>query len=1066
MAFDATRGRTVMYGGFRGDGDDATTSDTWEWNGSSWTQVAYGPAERAFAVMTAFPPGRVLLFGGFAEGNGFDIVYNDTWTFDGTSWQKLASGTFADPGGHETLAAVYDALRSRVVLFGGNTVDDNAAQKTYVLSATDPLALGWQEIDDQRPPARLGHAMAYAASTDEIVLFGGETLDLTVTWGDTWLFRGHVPEAIIEPGSPPVLNSAPCVANQLHVEPRTEPGPYTYRWRRRLGKVGEFVPLSDGFRLSGTETDTLHIDPTRPEDFAYYDVLVTNSCGTGHAAPVELRAVDGHFVAGSPLLEFRHTHAMAYDKSRHRMVLYGGRRFVANGPIAHAIETSNQTWEREGAGPWQFVTSTGPGRRAAPSIAYDEERHVTVLFGGFLCQESDFCLPGNPNGILYYPDTWEWDGTTWTQVLASGGPQPRAQAAMTWDPVRKRVVLVGGFNAGGFPIGDIWEWNGSAWTQRTTTGDPTIGPAGSALGLPGARNSQGLAFDTRRNVLVMHGGVLFLDANHRGGETWELAGDQWTLKAVDTVTNHGLYLPDHKAMAFDADRGSTLLFALPDGGAMAGSFGQLWEWRGAEWQAKVSPGVKWRGNAAMAYDADRKRVVMTGGVGPDDELIDTQEWEFFPSDPTCGVTACGDGVVDPGEACEPTADVAIEDCCTSQCTLRQAGSQCGSAGCNGTCTADGVCHCATSDCGDGVVGPNEQCDDGNTTDGDCCAANCTFELLNSCGPPTAHCVCAAGACLQDLTMGACIFVSATIGPAGGSLELPGSVSMTVPPGAVTQPTDFSIVRRTGSNFGVGTDATRVVSVDLQPEGVTFAVPVIVTMSWPDSAPDNGIVDGTTIDENTLRVYRNGVPLTGLCGEPLNQVPSFCGDACCEPGTGKNRWVLERTQFSEYVLDATPVACVALAKPKLSLGKILAPGGDDTIALQGELVAAGVTFDPLVRGLAFVLKDAGGTLLDVAVPPGAFTKSTKTGWKVNKKHTSWTFQRPADGTLGGIVKASVSRKGDLVKVKLAGKGGTYAATPPLAATVTFDGGVLCASSAFDVGKQACAVKNKGKAIKCK
>jgi cysteine-rich repeat protein len=37
-------------------------------------------------------------------------------------------------------------------------------------------------------------------------------------------------------------------------------------------------------------------------------------------------------------------------------------------------------------------------------------------------------------------------------------------------------------------------------------------------------------------------------------------------------------------------------------------------------------------------------------------------------------------------------------------------------------------------CGDGIVDPGEECDDGNGKNGDCCSATCGFELAESpCG---------------------------------------------------------------------------------------------------------------------------------------------------------------------------------------------------------------------------------------------------------------------------------------------------------------------------------------------
>ena len=45
--------------------------------------------------------------------------------------------------------------------------------------------------------------------------------------------------------------------------------------------------------------------------------------------------------------------------------------------------------------------------------------------------------------------------------------------------------------------------------------------------------------------------------------------------------------------------------------------------------------------------------------------------------------------------------------------------------------AAGPALAADSLCGDGVLNPGEQCDDGNTNDGDCCSATCEFEPAGS-----------------------------------------------------------------------------------------------------------------------------------------------------------------------------------------------------------------------------------------------------------------------------------------------------------------------------------------------
>jgi len=50
-------------------------------------------------------------------------------------------------------------------------------------------------------------------------------------------------------------------------------------------------------------------------------------------------------------------------------------------------------------------------------------------------------------------------------------------------------------------------------------------------------------------------------------------------------------------------------------------------------------------------------------------------------------------------------------------------------------------------CGDHAVSPNEECDDGNNTDGDCCSADCKWEPQGSpCGESTDVCYLESGAC--------------------------------------------------------------------------------------------------------------------------------------------------------------------------------------------------------------------------------------------------------------------------------------------------------------------------------
>ncbi len=97
---------------------------------------------------------------------------------------------------------------------------------------------------------------------------------------------------------------------------------------------------------------------------------------------------------------------------------------------------------------------------------------------------------------------------------------------------------------------------------------------------------------------------------------------------------------------------------------------------------------------------------------------------------------CGNGKVDSGEDCDPGTPGVSTPTCDADCTAVQcgdgfvntaAGEQCDQRGDTPTCDAD----CKTPKCGDGYVNPAlEQCDDGNTTNGDGCSSKC---MLERCG---------------------------------------------------------------------------------------------------------------------------------------------------------------------------------------------------------------------------------------------------------------------------------------------------------------------------------------------
>src|SRR5262249_10263591 len=140
-----------------------------------------------------------------------------------------------------------------------------------------------------------------------------------------------------------------------------------------------------------------------------------------------------------------------------------------------------------------------PSAGVWPSMAYDLLRQRVVLFGG----------APSITGSGAFGDTWEWDGTNWTQQQPATAPPARSSAAMTFDLQRNRVVLFGG--GGTTFLGDTWEWDGAVWTQPSTSGPP-------------ARSGPAMSF-TPSGRVILFGGYNLVDDYL--ADTWEWSGGAW-----------------------------------------------------------------------------------------------------------------------------------------------------------------------------------------------------------------------------------------------------------------------------------------------------------------------------------------------------------------------------------------------------------------------------------------------------------------------------------------------------------------------------------------------------------
>ena len=159
-------------------------SDTWEWDGHTWTEVrakgAVPPVRASHAMTYDAARHRVVSIGGYDESS-----LADTWEWDGKAWTRVADGP-------EILhtAAAFDASSSRILVFGGFYQDARSAQLWARTEST------WITVDATGPGMRAEHRGVYAPGIGFVVFggIGGQGMSVAergrAKLNDLWAFDG------------------------------------------------------------------------------------------------------------------------------------------------------------------------------------------------------------------------------------------------------------------------------------------------------------------------------------------------------------------------------------------------------------------------------------------------------------------------------------------------------------------------------------------------------------------------------------------------------------------------------------------------------------------------------------------------------------------------------------------------------------------------------------------------------------------------------------------------------------------------------------------------------------
>jgi hypothetical protein len=277
------------------------------------------------------------------------------------------------------------------------------------------------------------------------------------------------------------------------------------------------------------------------------------------------------------------------------------------GVFSIGLAAASQDWESG----WDYDNRTQPIGRSFATMAFDSIGHRAILFGGRI-------------GTLELGDLWQmtWDATAllvWQRLLPAGTtPSPRWGAASVFDPVRRRIVVFGGF--AGVPIADTWALSLAGeprWTRIETRGLP-----------PTARFCASAVYDSRRDGMILFGGNATDAQNpYPLQDAWFLSfadGDAWIpisaqgTPPVSRWEHAAVYDPrrDRMLVIWGRDRTSPRF----DCAALELASGPVWK----EYIPDGPGGASRYGHDAF-YDPDLDRLAILGG-----ETLDSYHYSATP----------------------------------------------------------------------------------------------------------------------------------------------------------------------------------------------------------------------------------------------------------------------------------------------------------------------------------------------------------------------------------------------------------------------------------------------------
>ena len=173
---------------------------------------------------------------------------------------------------------------------------------------------------------------------------------------------------------------------------------------------------------------------------------------------------------------------MVYNSKESRIYLFGG---------ADEKEVKSELYYLQARKWHKIQVSRSPSARTFASMVYDPDQDRVILFGG---NKVLFGKETKSTNLLN--DTWQFKNGEWILIQMENAPPPRAEASMVFNPLKKSIILFGGYtiiNDDYVKLADTWEFYKGTWSKLSENG-------------PSARNGANMVSDLENNRILLFGG--------------------------------------------------------------------------------------------------------------------------------------------------------------------------------------------------------------------------------------------------------------------------------------------------------------------------------------------------------------------------------------------------------------------------------------------------------------------------------------------------------------------------------------------------------------------------------